>query len=353
MGCLLRQASRSCHPARSVAASWRTGGSRYNPTTSTSFSSNFGSLDSSNVSTTCGFTLRADHTRCTIACKTPNFFAIGRHDQCVSPSGPNNLSARQCWFMSSAMPALQTSVARREIWRCWPSRRRRGTGRCSGRGCCCWRRRDWRIFGSLIRWGEPGYGHGVAVAGLPSSRQSSPAGSSIYDPAPPGPNRAWPTQQRISCDRWCLMTKHQPQPPAPTYRKTTPPTRCRPHLNTRHRVARHAATILDYVRSKTARWLLPGPSADGNFPVRPSTGVPEPSWGRSFGTATATPEVQVLLRPLEPQAKEPRQIIGSGSGFVILAGCGRAVRWLHVRRTVSGRRVCWVPFRWSSPSERR
>src|SRR3978361_444613 len=63
------------------------GGSTYNPTTSTSFSSNNGSLDSLNVSTRCGFSPRADHTRCTVSLDTPTRSAIVRHDQCVSPSG--------------------------------------------------------------------------------------------------------------------------------------------------------------------------------------------------------------------------------------------------------------------------
>ena len=108
------------------------------------------------------------------------------------------------------------------LWRCWPSRRRRGTGRCSGRGCCCLRRRDWRIFGSLIRCGEPGYGHGVAVAVCPAGVNRRLRDRRFTTPAPSGPNRAWPTQQRISCDRWCLMTKPQPQPPAPPTERPLP-----------------------------------------------------------------------------------------------------------------------------------
>ena len=63
------------------------GGLRYRPTTSISFSSNFGSLDSLNVSTRCGFKPRAAHTRCTVAGDTPAFAAIVRHDQWVWPSG--------------------------------------------------------------------------------------------------------------------------------------------------------------------------------------------------------------------------------------------------------------------------
>ena len=63
------------------------GGFRYRPTTSISFSSNFGSLDSLNVSTRCGLSPRAAHTRCTVAADTPAFAAIVRHDQWVWPSG--------------------------------------------------------------------------------------------------------------------------------------------------------------------------------------------------------------------------------------------------------------------------
>ena len=62
-------------------------GSRYNPTTSISFSSNLGSVDNLNVFTRCGFNPRAAQIRCTVAGDTPTFFAIVRTDQCVSPSG--------------------------------------------------------------------------------------------------------------------------------------------------------------------------------------------------------------------------------------------------------------------------
>src|SRR5664279_1025899 len=51
------------------------------------FSSNFGSLDTLNVFTRCGFSPRADHTRCTVSLDTPTLVAIVRQDQCVSPSG--------------------------------------------------------------------------------------------------------------------------------------------------------------------------------------------------------------------------------------------------------------------------
>ena len=63
------------------------GGFKYKPTTSMSFSSNCGSLESLNASTRCGFKPRAAQIRCTCAGDTPDFFAIVRTDQCVWPSG--------------------------------------------------------------------------------------------------------------------------------------------------------------------------------------------------------------------------------------------------------------------------
>ena len=60
---------------------------RYSPTTSISFSSNRGSLDSLNVLTRCGLSPRAAQTRCTVAGDTPTWAAIVRHDQCVCPAG--------------------------------------------------------------------------------------------------------------------------------------------------------------------------------------------------------------------------------------------------------------------------
>src|SRR5512146_1052701 len=63
------------------------GGFRYRPTTSTSFSSNRGSVDSLNVSTRCGCSPRARHTRCTVTRLTPTRAAIVRVDQCVAPGG--------------------------------------------------------------------------------------------------------------------------------------------------------------------------------------------------------------------------------------------------------------------------
>src|SRR5947209_20072727 len=63
------------------------GGFRYRPTTSTSLSSKWRSLESLKVFTRCGLSPRADQIRCTDAGLTPTRFAIDRHDQCVSPSG--------------------------------------------------------------------------------------------------------------------------------------------------------------------------------------------------------------------------------------------------------------------------
>ena len=70
------------------------GGFRYRPTTSTSFSSNRSSLDSLKVSTRCGFKPRADQIRCTVAGDTPCALAIDRQLQCVSPSGVSCSVAR-------------------------------------------------------------------------------------------------------------------------------------------------------------------------------------------------------------------------------------------------------------------
>src|SRR6476661_1156648 len=63
------------------------GGLRYRPTTSMSLSSNFGSLDTLNVSTRWGCKPRSDQIRCTVAGLTPTCLAIVRHDQCVAPGG--------------------------------------------------------------------------------------------------------------------------------------------------------------------------------------------------------------------------------------------------------------------------
>src|ERR1019366_1531175 len=62
------------------------GGLRYRPTTSMSFSSNLGSFESLKVLTRCGFSPRDDQTRCTVAGLTPTALAMDRQLQCVSPS---------------------------------------------------------------------------------------------------------------------------------------------------------------------------------------------------------------------------------------------------------------------------
>jgi hypothetical protein len=62
------------------------GGFRYRPTTSISFSSKRLSLESLNVLTRWGLRLRADQIRCTVADDTPARAAIVRQLQCV-PTG--------------------------------------------------------------------------------------------------------------------------------------------------------------------------------------------------------------------------------------------------------------------------
>ena len=57
------------------------GGFKYKPTTSMSFSSNYGSLESLNGSTRCGFKPRAAQIRYTCAADTPDAFAIARTDR--------------------------------------------------------------------------------------------------------------------------------------------------------------------------------------------------------------------------------------------------------------------------------
>gem|GEM_PF-3186218 len=52
-----------------------------------SFASNWGSFDSLNVSTKCGFSPRAAQIRCTCDDEIPTRSAILRHDQCVWPTG--------------------------------------------------------------------------------------------------------------------------------------------------------------------------------------------------------------------------------------------------------------------------
>lgn len=69
------------------------GGLRYTPTTSTSFSSKSGSPESLNVRTRCGCRSRADQIRCTVEEDTPARSAIVRHDQCVSLAGSRSASS--------------------------------------------------------------------------------------------------------------------------------------------------------------------------------------------------------------------------------------------------------------------
>src|SRR5512142_619884 len=78
------------------------GGFRYSPTTSTSFSSNRGSFDSLNVSTRCGCSPRARQTRCTVSRLTPTRAAIVRVDQCVAPGGASCNVTRTISFTVSA-----------------------------------------------------------------------------------------------------------------------------------------------------------------------------------------------------------------------------------------------------------
>ena len=63
------------------------GGLRYSPTTSVSFCSKRGSLDSLKVLTRCGFNPRDDQIRWTVAFDTPARSAIVRQLQCVAPGG--------------------------------------------------------------------------------------------------------------------------------------------------------------------------------------------------------------------------------------------------------------------------
>src|SRR3989304_2590383 len=63
------------------------GGFRYTPTTSVSFSTNRLSLDNLNVSIRWGFRPCASHIRCTVDLPTPFALAIERTDQCVASRG--------------------------------------------------------------------------------------------------------------------------------------------------------------------------------------------------------------------------------------------------------------------------
>jgi len=78
------------------------GGFMYRPTTSTSFSSKSGSLDSLKVSTRCGWIPRADQIRCTVEGDTPVRLAIDLQLQCVSTGG---VSCRVSRTISSTLSA--------------------------------------------------------------------------------------------------------------------------------------------------------------------------------------------------------------------------------------------------------
>ena len=71
------------------------GGFRYRPTTSISFSSNFGSLDSLKVFTRCGLRPRAAHTRCTVSSETPTSWPSTDNSNASSPPAWNCVSDRR------------------------------------------------------------------------------------------------------------------------------------------------------------------------------------------------------------------------------------------------------------------
>src|SRR6266568_871799 len=84
------------------------GGLRYNPTTSTSFSSNRLSLDSLNVSTRCGCRPRPAQMRCTVAEEIPVALAIVRQLQWVCPSGSLcNVRSTTCAIFSTGIDGLR------------------------------------------------------------------------------------------------------------------------------------------------------------------------------------------------------------------------------------------------------
>src|SRR5664279_3707786 len=92
-------------------------GFKYKPTTSISFSSNRGSLDSLNVLTRCGFRPRPDQIRWTVAGLTPTALAIDRQLQYVSPEGfsccvRRTISSR----LAAEIPGLRPRPART-----WPN----------------------------------------------------------------------------------------------------------------------------------------------------------------------------------------------------------------------------------------
>ena len=78
-----------------------------------SLSSNFGSLDTLNVSTRCGAKPRSDQIRCTVAGPTPTRAAIVRHDQCVAPGGVVVVVNRTiCATVSSGIEGLRPRPSR-------------------------------------------------------------------------------------------------------------------------------------------------------------------------------------------------------------------------------------------------
>src|SRR4029453_12858100 len=69
------------------STSARSGGSRYSPTTSRTFSTNCGSLDSLNPSARCGLSPNAFQIRPTVDLLSPDRLAIDARDQCVASAG--------------------------------------------------------------------------------------------------------------------------------------------------------------------------------------------------------------------------------------------------------------------------
>src|SRR4029453_13827984 len=69
------------------STSARAGGARYSPTTSRTFSTNCGSLDSLNPSARCGLSRNAFQIRPTVDLLSPDRLAIDARDQCVASAG--------------------------------------------------------------------------------------------------------------------------------------------------------------------------------------------------------------------------------------------------------------------------
>src|SRR5258705_13065658 len=65
----------------------RSGGLWYSPTTSTTFSTNSGSVDSLNVSARCGLRPKSFQIRPIVERDRPDLAAIDFRDQCVPPAG--------------------------------------------------------------------------------------------------------------------------------------------------------------------------------------------------------------------------------------------------------------------------